>query len=583
MRKIKQGRMVGVATPVNARLTAKQVKQGGVHYTPPGLAQFLASHVASHLPSKPNPLRLLDPACGDGELLEALAKAMPPDLRAASTFFGMEHDAVALQHAEDRLRSLPNVRFDLLRTDFLDWTSDFKQPQIFSANDWPNSFDAIISNPPYVRTQVMGGGNAQKLAAQFGITGRVDLYHAFALAMTLVLREGGVLGLLCSNRFLSVQSGATLRKVLFRDYELHDIFDLGDTKLFEAAVLPAIVIGTKRTAPAQHCRFTRIYEEHDSKDDRVMAYPGVLSAIEAGAEGLVRVGDSVFLIDRGTLAHPATIAEPWRVSSPEQERWLNTVRCMAPRTFADLVNIRVGVKTTADNVFIRSDWSELAEDMQPEAEVLRPLVASTVAAQWWALPTEKRPQILYTHTVEHGKRVPIDLENCPRAKRYLESHKEQLTSRKYVIEAGRGWYEIWVPQQPGDWSKPKVVFPDVSPCPKFFLDESGGVVDGNCYWFTAREKDHLYLLLAVANSTFILKFYDMVCGNKLYAGRRRFITQYVERFPVPDPESATAKQIIAHTKSLYGMSPFSQEATAAVADVDALVWSAFGSIKEIAG
>ena len=48
-------------------------------------------------------------------------------------------------------------------------------------------------------------------AAQFGLTGRVDLYHAFTRAMAGVLRPEGVLGLLTSNRFLTVKSGAALR------------------------------------------------------------------------------------------------------------------------------------------------------------------------------------------------------------------------------------------------------------------------------------------------------------------------------------------------------------------------------------
>ena len=38
------------------------------------------------------------------------------------------------------------------------------------------------------------------------------------------------------------------------------------------------------------------------------------------------------------------------------------------------------------------------------------------------------------------------------------------------------------------------------------------------------------LLLAVANSSFITKFYDIAFHNKLYAGRRRFMTQYVKKF-----------------------------------------------------
>jgi adenine-specific DNA-methyltransferase len=581
MRQSKQKRRpVGTTTSVNERLTAKQVKEGGVHYTPPELAQFLASHVEVHLANDLPQPRLLDPACGDGELLEALALALPPEIRERSIFFGMESDAVAIEHATERLRRL-GVRFELVQTDFLNWAADFHQPQMFGSDVWHQPFDAVISNPPYVRTQVIGGKNAQKLATQFKITGRVDLYHAFALAMTLVLRAGGVLGLLCSNRFLSVQSGATLRRVLLQDYDLHDIFDLGDTKLFGAAVLPAIAIGTKGKPSVSGCRFTRIYEDHDP-NDRGVSFSSVLQAVDSGAAGAVQVGDRVFQIARGQLATPANLSEPWRVNSPEQEVWLTNLRSRAPRTFADLVNIRVGVKTTADNVFIRNDWSDLPPDLQPEAEVLRPLVSNRAASQWWPLETTKT-QILYTHTKKNGKRVPIELEQFPRAARYLESHRAQLEGRKYVIDAGRRWYEIWVPQQPSEWEKPKAVFPDISPTPKFFLDETGSIVDGNCYWFTANEREHLYLLLAIANSTFILKFYDMVCGNKLYAGRRRFITQYVERFPVPGPESAAAERIITKVKSLYELPPHSEQTKSVISEVDSLVWDACSSVEKIAG
>ena len=66
----------------------------------------------------------------------------------------------------------------------------------------------VIANPPYVRTQVMGAKKAQALARQFGLTGRVDLSYAFAMGMTAVLKPNGVLGLLTSNRFLTIKSGA---------------------------------------------------------------------------------------------------------------------------------------------------------------------------------------------------------------------------------------------------------------------------------------------------------------------------------------------------------------------------------------
>ncbi len=121
-------------------------------------------------------------------------------------------------------------------------------------------FDVVIANPPYVRTQVLGAAAAQDLARRFGLTGRVDLYHAFVKAIAGVLKPGGVLGLLTSNRFLTVKSGASLRRLLRGEFDLEAIYDLGDTKLFTAAILPVIVIARKQRASDTPCAFDRVYE-----------------------------------------------------------------------------------------------------------------------------------------------------------------------------------------------------------------------------------------------------------------------------------------------------------------------------------
>ena len=53
------------------------------------------------------------------------------------------------------------------------------------------------------------------------------------------------------------------------------------------------------------------------------------------------------------------------------------------------------------------------------------------------------------------------------------------------------------------------------------------------------------LILAVANSSFAVEFYDAVCGNRLYSGRRRFITQYVKRFPLPRLAAVRVQRTVA--------------------------------------
>ena len=56
------------------------------------------------------------------------------------------------------------------------------------------------------------------------------------------------------------------------------------------------------------------------------------------------------------------------------------------------------------------------------------------------------------------------------------------------------------------------------------------------------------MALAVANSSFIEKLYDAKFNTKLYSGKRRYQTQYVEQFPIPYIDSDEAMQAIALVK-----------------------------------
>lgn len=153
-----------------------------------------------------------------------------------------------------------------------------------------------------------------------------------------------------------------------------------------------------------------------------------------------------------------------------------------------------------------------------------------------------------------------------------------LEGRSYVIQGGRQWYEIWVPQDPSSWDAPKLVFRDISEQPTFWLDLEGSIVNGDCYWLASEKPENTHLLwlaAAVANSSFIEAFYDSSFNNKLYAGRRRYITQYVERFPLPDPALQRSHRIVDLAKEIYE-TVGSRNAEKLAAQLDQLVWEAFG-------
>lgn len=574
-----------VRTPRYGNVTPKKAE--GATYTPKILSDFVARQIVAAFRNFPvnRPLRVLDPAIGDGELLISLLEELRDRSGSGIEVYGFEPDEKSLGIAARRLKErFPAVPRHFEPQNFLEFVLNHfgtaGQRPLFGGNV-PEAYDLIIVNPPYVRTQIMGGGKARLLAEQFGLSGRVDLYYAFILAMAEVLKPKGVAGIIVSNRFMTTRSGASVRRALLGKFNLRYVWDLGDTKLFDAAVLPSVLVaegknGQKDSLPG----FTSIYETAQP------AAAKALTPIEAlSREGVVQIEDKRrFLVQHGKLDTGDRAEGVWRVATESADAWLATVNAHTWRRFADVGRIRVGVKTCADDVFIRSDWDKLPEDERPE--LLRPIMTHHLARRFKAIARQERRQILYPHEVVLGRRRAVDLSLYPRSEAYLQRYRAALEGRKYVTEAGREWYEIWVPQDPAAWGQTKLVFRDIAEEPTFWVDEDGSVVNGDCYWMVCKDReqrDLLWLAAAVGNSHFIKRFYDSCFHNKLYAGRRRFMTQYVERFPLPDAHTGIGKAIIAKAKQIYADLP-SVQAQTLQAELDHMVWEAFGlRVEEVTG
>lgn len=547
------------------RHRANPAKAGGVVYTPPALARFLAAQAFDAYEGE-GPISILDPACGDGELLVAAVAEAGRRKVNVEAVVGYDIDPEAIERASTRLAETRGVQLQV---------ADFIAEQAECSRHWdlfgtdrqiqPLGFDLVISNPPYVRTQTLGSDHAQSLGRSYGLTGRVDLYQGFAAAMIQALAPGGAIGLLCSNKFLTNRAGNSMRRLLLNELVLRELVDLGDTKLFDAAVLPVIVSGV-RAAPTEKCagvpRFRAVYEvKPDLTASKPRATP-VLEALRERVSGLIEDSGRTFAIREGFLDHDAGLNRPWNPVDEETRRQFEVLRRSDTIELGAIGKIRVGIKTTADSVFIRSDWSRLPDDLRPEPALIRPLLTHQDIEPWSAAPGER--QILYPYQTCSERAIPVDLSSFPRTAAYLDQHRGQLAGRKYVVDAGRKWFEIWVPQRPALWCKPKVVFPDIAEEPRFAFDSSGAIVNGDCYWVIIEDEDLAEIVTAVGNSSFCTWFYDRACGNFLYAGRRRFMTQYMERLPIPRPSSRLADEIRALRRDN------------AADRLDGLVWSSLG-------
>ncbi len=539
-------------------------KAEGATYTPRPLAEFVARQmvdVAHQIRSKET-LRVLDPAAGDGRLLLSLLEILQEQVKVPVEVFGFETDSKALESAAHKIgKRIPSARVHFRLGSFLDYV------------EAPDVYDLVIANPPYVRTQILGAARAQRLARRFGLMGRVDLYHAFILATARVLKPGGVAGIIVSNRFMTTKSGSSVRSSLRETSNLLHVWDLGDTKLFDVAVLPAVLLlGGRSKGAAEKPRFTSIYE---TKKAAKVSVADPIAAL--GNSGVVQVGDGRrFNVQHGFLEAGGRGDGVWRITSADIEAWLETVAEHTWGTFGQIGKVRVGVKTCADRVFVRSDWDDFPDNERPQ--LLRPLTTHHVAAPFKARVVDRPKQILYPYEIIDSGWQPADLSSYPRDANYLQKHRQVLEGRHYVTKARRKWYEIWVQQDPTAWAHQKLVFRDIAEKPSFWIDSSGSVVNGDCYWMIPKDpKDTnlLWLAAAVGNSTLIGDFYDRRFHNKLYAGRRRFITQYVEQFPLPCPSSKIGIKIIYTAEAVYRVAP-SRLASELLQELDRLVWEAFG-------
>lgn len=546
-------------------------KRTGATFTPDFLAEFLSERILQHYHISDPSICVLDPACGDGILLSSIYKKSGEIL---TNIIGYDTNEEYLSEAYSLINNRKGIG-KFYNEDFL--TVCPNTTDLFSDNIRKNFADIIIANPPYVRTQILGVEKAKQLANDFGLRGRIDLYYPFFMAMTNALKIGGILGVITSNRYICTKSGSDIRKYLFDNYEIVELIDLGDTKLFNAAVLPAIFIGIKKKPSAfqsNPAKYFSIYECHDS-NDFMYKVSSIFEILHSDQPGIYNVNGTSYEYKIGRLKSAHDKSSIWQLESANDCEWINIIESNSSFKIKDLFKVRVGIKSCADNVFITQMWNQLGIEI--EKDLLRPML-SQENMDTWRINRDSIVEVLYPHYSVNGKKMVYDISNYPNAERYLEQYREQLENRTYLIKAKRNWYEYWVPQNPCYWSLPKIVFPDISVKPRFCFDNTGSLVNGNCYWICAQtneEEELLYLIEGICNSTLMTKYHDVKFSNKLYSGRRRYLSQYIEEYPIPNPKSDVSKQIISLVKKINNLSCENEIRTLAL-DIDLLVEKAFG-------
>ncbi len=129
-----------------------------------------------------------------------------------------------------------------------DWEVEFAEVFLPEGNGAarPGGFDIVVANPPYVRQELIKDIKPL-LKAVYGdlFSSTADLYVFFYLRALQILRPGGMLAFISSNKWFKVDYGANLRKKIAHCCHVVSITDFGDLPVFKATAYPMIFIAQK--------------------------------------------------------------------------------------------------------------------------------------------------------------------------------------------------------------------------------------------------------------------------------------------------------------------------------------------------
>ena len=432
-------------------------------------------------------------------------------------------------------------------TDIFVWQVEFSE--VFQEG----GFDIVIGNPPYVRQErILEIKSILEQRFPEVYTGQADLYVYFYKRGTELLRSGGILSYISSNKFLKIAYGKKLRTFLANEVCFHQLLDFGSVPVFKAGVDTCIVlvenaaVGKDTFFAATFCDETDIPRLSEAFQERAFS----MHALDLPPDGWALA----------SLQPLNLIGKLQRTGTPLKE-------CVGG-------SFHRGVTTGYNCAFIISESvrQQLVSEDARSDELIKPVLRGRDLKKWQVKTT--RHYLIFTR---HG----IDIEQYPAIKQYLSQYKTDLQPKKNREQrSGRTmgsykWYEIQAKTAYyQDFSEPKIIYSDTA---KFLY---------GCYSTTkAFLLDTVYFisttdlsLLAILNS----KLFDWYVRHKFPSrndpwegGRLRFKKTYMNRVPIADRTPAQKAALSRLVKRILA-DPQSDGVREIEREIDELVYQLYG-------
>lgn len=199
----------------------------GAYYTPRAIASWLGSELIAAAGPSSRVLTALDPASGDGELLEAVRSAARPG---GVRMLAVDIDGDAVEEARRRLGGSATVlQGDGLTVPLVDL--DGCKP------------DVVIANPPW-GASLSRSASAYREAGYTLARGQFDSYDLFVEAAVRTVAPGGVIGLVLPDSLLLPEHEPT-RRLLLAETQLLRLVRLGEG-IFDGVFRGTVLLVARR-------------------------------------------------------------------------------------------------------------------------------------------------------------------------------------------------------------------------------------------------------------------------------------------------------------------------------------------------
>jgi adenine-specific DNA-methyltransferase len=426
-----------------ANETAQKLRGG--YYTSEDLATFLANWVGVT-----RPRRVLEPSCGDGAFLAAVAAA---DGLADARVTSFELDHREATKAKVRAASL-GIEAEVRAQDFLGWALE-----ALGAETEP--FDAVLGNPPFIRYQYLpetfqdrAESVFRKLGCKF--TKHTNAWVPFILASLALLRPGGRLAMVVPSEIIHVMHAQSLRDYLSatcRRFVIVDPEEIWFSDTLQGAVL-------------------------------LMAEKAQSGASGSGELGVCSVRNREFLdtdpevlFSRASTVDGRDLAGKWTkafLDSSTRDLFVELSAHHGVSSFKQVADVDVGIVTGANKFFLVEDE-----------------VVSRYGLETWAHPmfgrSEHCPGVIYDvkqHRENARKGNPTNFlwfgeqeaKKSAAVRRYI-SHGEALDLHKrYKTRIRSTWYAV-----PSVYSTEVGMLKRAHDAPRLILNKAGAYTTDTAY------------------------------------------------------------------------------------------------------